>query len=79
MHNNLMEKNFQPNVDGHRRLNPNKKKLVRSKVLKLLDAGVIYLISNSAWIDPIQFVLKKSRIMVVQNKKNTLIPTRTVT
>lgn len=55
------------------------KEVVRAEVLKLLDAGIIYSISDSAWISPVQVVPKKGGITVVKNEKNELIPTRTVT
>jgi len=44
-----------------------------------LDAGIIYPISDSAWVSPTQVVPKKGGMIVVMNKKNELIPTRTVT
>ncbi|XP_019179609.1 PREDICTED: uncharacterized protein LOC109174831 [Ipomoea nil] len=62
-----------------RRLNPNMKEVVRAEVLKLLDSGIIYPISDSKWVSPIHVVPKKSGITVVTNEKNELIPTRTVT
>ncbi|XP_073261963.1 uncharacterized protein [Populus alba] len=37
-----------------RRLNPNMKEVVRGEVLKLLDAGIIYPIANSKWVN-VQF------------------------
>ncbi|XP_072088131.1 uncharacterized protein [Arachis hypogaea] len=53
--------------------------VVQKEVLKLWQAGVIYPISNSPWVSPVQVVPKKGRITVVPNEKNELIPTRTVT
>ena len=52
---------------------------MRKEVLKLLEAGLIYPISDSAWVSPIEVVPKKGGMAVVQNEKNDLIPTRTVT
>ncbi|GJY02183.1 putative nucleotidyltransferase, ribonuclease H [Tanacetum coccineum] len=46
---------------------------------KLLDAGLIYAISDSPWVSPIHVVPKKGGITVIANKDNELIPTRTVT
>ena len=40
---------------------------------------MIYPISDSAWVSPVQMVLKKSGVTVIHNEKNELIPTRTVT
>ena len=53
--------------------------VVKKEVLKLLDAGIIYPISDSAWVSPTQCVPKKGGITVVTNKQNELILTRTVT
>nr|GEW24616.1 reverse transcriptase domain-containing protein [Tanacetum cinerariifolium] len=48
-------------------------------VEKLLDAGLIYLISDSPWVSPIHCVPKKGGFIVVANEENELIPTRLVT
>ena len=48
-------------------------------MVKLLDAGIIYPISDSIWVSPIQVVPKKGGMTVVRNEKEELIPTRTVT
>jgi len=62
-----------------RRLNPNMKEVVRNEVIKLLDNGIIYPISDSKWVSPTQVVPKKSGVTVITNEKNELIPTRTIT
>ena len=59
-----------------RHLNPNMKEVVRREVLKLLDAGIIYPISDSKWVSPTQVVPKKSRVTVMKNEYNELVPTR---
>ncbi|XP_027915170.1 uncharacterized protein LOC114174533, partial [Vigna unguiculata] len=46
------------------------------EVTKLLQAGIIYPISDSTWVSPVHVVPKKSGITVVKNEKNELIPTR---
>jgi len=61
-----------------RRLNHNMKEVVKNKVIKLLDNGIIYPISNSKWVSPTQVVPKKSGVTVITNKKNELISTRTI-
>jgi hypothetical protein len=53
--------------------------VVKKEVLKLLKDGVIYPISNSEWVSPVQVVLKKGGIIIIRNEKNELIPQRTVT
>ena len=55
------------------------KEVVKKEVLKLLDAGVIYHISYSEWVSPVQVVPKKGGMTVVKNDSNELIPARTVT
>src|ERR1044072_2053823 len=40
---------------------------------------MIYPISDSAWVSPVQVVPKKGGMTVITNNKNELIPTRTVT
>ena len=47
--------------------------------MKLLNAGIIYAISNSLWVSPVQVVSKKGGMTVVKNDNNEFIPTRTVT
>ena len=55
------------------------KEVVKKEVLKLLDVGVIYPIADSKWVSPTQVVQKKSRVTVVENEHNELIPTRVTT
>ncbi|RVW81152.1 Retrovirus-related Pol polyprotein from transposon 17.6 [Vitis vinifera] len=52
-----------------KKLNPHLQEVVRAEVLKLLQAGIIYPISDSPWVSPTQVVPKKSGITVVQNEK----------
>ncbi|GJR80658.1 reverse transcriptase domain-containing protein [Tanacetum coccineum] len=58
-HKILMEEVYKPCVQPQRRLNPNMKEVVKKEVIKLLDAGIIYPISDSPWVSPIQVVPKK--------------------
>ncbi|KAL6341875.1 hypothetical protein AAG906_038120 [Vitis piasezkii] len=59
-----------------RRLNPHLQEVVRAEVLKLLQAGIIYPISDSPWVSPTQVVPKKSGITVVKNERGEEITTR---
>nr|KYP49358.1 Retrovirus-related Pol polyprotein from transposon 17.6 [Cajanus cajan] len=79
MHKINMESDYKPIAQPQRRLNPIMKEEVRKEVLKLLEAGMIYPISNSEWVSPVQVVPKKGGMTVITNEKNELIPTRTVT
>ncbi|XP_052736574.1 uncharacterized protein LOC128197812 [Vigna angularis] len=74
-----VQDDFKPATQPQRRLNPVMKEEVRKEVLKLLEAGIIYPISDSTWVSPVQVVPKKGGMTVICNEKNELIPTRTVT
>ncbi|KAI3459775.1 hypothetical protein Pfo_016438 [Paulownia fortunei] len=78
-HNIYLEENAKPSTEMQRRLNPIMKEVVRNEVIKLLDNGIIYSISDSKWVSPTQVVPKKSGVTVVKNENDELIPTRTVT
>ncbi|GKA84918.1 reverse transcriptase domain-containing protein [Tanacetum coccineum] len=54
-------------------------KPIKKEVIKLLDARMIYPISDSPWVSPVHCVPKKCGITVVANEENELIPTRLVT
>ena len=62
-----------------RRLNPHLQEVVRVEVLKLLQAGIIYPISNSTWVSPTQVVPKKSGVTTVKNEKGEELSTRLTT
>jgi len=71
-----LEDHAKPYRDRRRRLNPTLQEAVKKEVLKWLDHGIIYHISDSEWVSPIQIVSKKTDITVVWNNKNELAPTR---
>ncbi|XP_021832270.1 uncharacterized protein LOC110772166 [Prunus avium] len=79
MHRILMEDGVKPTIDAQRRLNPIMKEVVRTEVMKLLDAGMIYPISDSKWVSATQVVPKRSGITVVKNDNNELVPTHLTT
>nr|GEX19315.1 reverse transcriptase domain-containing protein [Tanacetum cinerariifolium] len=74
-----MEGDFEPAVQHQRRVNPKIHDVIKQEVIKLLEAGLIYPISDSLWVSPVQCVPKKGGFTVVENKDNELIPTRLVT
>ncbi|KAG8490931.1 hypothetical protein CXB51_014112 [Gossypium anomalum] len=74
-----MEDEYKPCVQAQRRLNPNMKEVVKAEVIKLLNVGIIYPISDSSWVSPVQVVPKKRGMTVVTKEKNELIPTSTIT
>ena len=79
MHKILLEENAKTSIEHQRRLNPIIKEVVKKEVLKWLNVGFIYAISNNLWVSPVHVVPKKGGFTVIRNKKNELIPTRTVT
>ncbi|RVW11785.1 hypothetical protein CK203_089748 [Vitis vinifera] len=74
-HHIYMEEEAKPSGQPQRRLNPHMQEVVRTEVLKLLQAGIIYPISDSPWVSPTQVVPKKSGITVVQNEKGEEVAT----
>ncbi|GJW24149.1 reverse transcriptase domain-containing protein [Tanacetum coccineum] len=75
----LIEDDFKPTVQHQRRVNLKIHEVIKKEVIKLLDAGLIYPISDSPWVSPIHYVPKKGGMTVVTNEDNELISTRLVT
>nr|GEZ34321.1 reverse transcriptase domain-containing protein [Tanacetum cinerariifolium] len=78
-HKILMEEDYKPAVQHQRRVNPKIHDVIKKEVEKLLDAGLIYPISDSPWVSPVHCVPKKGGFTVVKTKENELIPTCLVT
>jgi len=76
MHKIHLEEDTKPSREPQRRLNPTMQELVRGEVIKLLDDGIIYPISDSKWVSPIHVVPKRAGVTIVQNKEGELVPTR---
>ncbi|GJW79873.1 reverse transcriptase domain-containing protein [Tanacetum coccineum] len=74
-HKILMEDDYKPTVQSQRRVKAKIHEVIKKEVLKLLDAGMIYPISDSPWDSPVHCVPKKGGITVVANEENELIPT----
>ncbi|GJW20278.1 hypothetical protein Tco_0030900 [Tanacetum coccineum] len=68
-----------PIVQKQRRLNPNMHEVVKKEIVKLLDTGIIFPITDSPWVSPINCVPKKGCIIVVTNENDEVVPTRTIT
>ncbi|XP_052299705.1 uncharacterized protein LOC107175370 [Citrus sinensis] len=79
IHRILLEEGSKPTRDAQHRLNPPMMEVVKKETLKLLNVGIIYPISNSKWVSPVQVVPKKPGIIVVKNEENKLVPTRVQT
>nr|GEZ77535.1 hypothetical protein [Tanacetum cinerariifolium] len=58
-HKILFEEDFSPKVQSQRRVNPKIHDVIKKEVEKLLDAGLIYPISDSPWFSPVHCVPKK--------------------
>ncbi|GJZ69173.1 hypothetical protein Tco_0632723, partial [Tanacetum coccineum] len=78
-HKILMEEDYKLVVQHQRRVNPKIHDVIKKEGDKLLDAGLIYPISDSPWVSPIHCVPNKGGFTVVENDENELIPTRLVT
>ncbi|XP_078433682.1 uncharacterized protein LOC144704977 [Wolffia australiana] len=59
-----------------RKLNPIMAEVVKTEIMKWLDAGFIYAISDSPWVSPIHVVPKKTGLTVVKNEKGEEVQTR---
>ncbi|GKF95341.1 hypothetical protein Tco_0288076, partial [Tanacetum coccineum] len=71
-HKILMEEDYKPAVQHQRRVNPKIHDVIKKEVEKLLDARLIYPISNSPWVSPVHCVPKKGGFTVVENDENEL-------
>ena len=79
MHKILLKENARTSIKHQRRLNPVMKEVIIKEVLKWLNGGFIYAISDSPWVSPVHVVPKKGGFIVIINEKNEFIPARTVT
>ncbi|GKB60454.1 hypothetical protein Tco_0916640 [Tanacetum coccineum] len=58
-HKILMEDDFKPAIQHQRRVNLKIHEFVKNEVIKLLDCGLIYPISDSPWASPVYCVPKR--------------------
>nr|GEY05299.1 reverse transcriptase domain-containing protein [Tanacetum cinerariifolium] len=63
-HKILLEDDFSPKVQSQRRVNPKIHDVIKKEVEKLLDAGLIYPISDSHWVSPVHCVPKKEEKLI---------------
>lgn len=61
MHTIKLKEEFKLGVQPQRQLNPSMKEVVRKEVLKLLEVGMIYPISDSSWVSLVHVVSKQRR------------------
>jgi len=64
-----------PKSNQQRWLNPIMQEVVHAEIIKLLDNGIIYPISDCQWVSPVHMVLKKSNFIVVNNENKELVQT----
>ena len=69
-----LDSKIAPSREPQRRLNNAMMDGVKKEVLKLLHVRIIYHVPHSEWVSPVQVVLKKGGMVVVENNKNKLIP-----
>nr|GFC53187.1 reverse transcriptase domain-containing protein [Tanacetum cinerariifolium] len=69
-HKILLEEDFSPKVQSQRTVNLKIYDVIKKEVKKLLDAGLIYLISDSPWVSPVHCVPKKGGMTVIKNDEN---------
>nr|GFA71671.1 reverse transcriptase domain-containing protein [Tanacetum cinerariifolium] len=77
-HKILLEEEHSLKVQSQRKVNPKIHDVIKKEVEKLLDAELIYHISDSPWVSPIHCVPKKGGMTVIKNDENELVPTRLV-
>ena len=68
-HRIFLEEDSRPSREAQRQLNPKVWDAVKDEILKWLNAGIIYLISDSPWVSPVHVVPKKAGITVTTNDK----------
>ncbi|GKA44555.1 reverse transcriptase domain-containing protein [Tanacetum coccineum] len=73
-----MEDDYEPAVQHQRMVNPKIYYVIKKEVEKILDAGLIYPISDSPWVSLVHCVQKKGGMTVVTNDENELVLTRHV-
>ncbi|GJU45881.1 reverse transcriptase domain-containing protein [Tanacetum coccineum] len=78
-HKILLEDDYEPSVQHQRRVNLKIHDVIKKEVEKLLDAGLIYPISDSLWVSPVHCGPNKGGMTVVKNEEYELVPTRLVT
>ncbi|GJU94447.1 reverse transcriptase domain-containing protein [Tanacetum coccineum] len=70
----LMEDDFKPVVQHQRRVNPKIHEVIKAEVIKILDDGLKYPISDSPWVSSIHVVPKKGDVKAFSRKRILLFP-----
>nr|GEY33687.1 reverse transcriptase domain-containing protein [Tanacetum cinerariifolium] len=72
-HKILIEDDFNLAVQHQRRVNLKIHEVIKKDILKLLNATLIYPISDSPWVSPVHCVPKKGGFTIVENEKNVFM------
>ncbi|XP_072090437.1 uncharacterized protein [Arachis hypogaea] len=75
-HRIFLEEGAKPIRQPQRRLNSKILKVLKKEVTRLLEADIIYQISDSEWVSPVHVVPKKSEVTIVKNENGELMPTK---
>ncbi|GJW56593.1 reverse transcriptase domain-containing protein [Tanacetum coccineum] len=78
-HKILIEEDSKLAIQHQKWVNPKIHEVIKKEVIKLLDAGLIYPISDSPWVSPVHCVPKKGGMTVIENEDNELTHTQLVT
>ncbi|GKA60063.1 reverse transcriptase domain-containing protein [Tanacetum coccineum] len=62
-HKILMEESFKPVIHPQKRLNPKVQDVVKNEIVKLLDSGLIYPISDSPWEDVVRTMQRPDKML----------------
>nr|GEW70507.1 reverse transcriptase domain-containing protein [Tanacetum cinerariifolium] len=73
-HKILMEEDFKPAVNSQRWVNLKIHKVIKNEVIKPLDAGMIYLISDSPWVSPIHCCIDYRKLNDATRKDHFPLP-----
>ena len=74
-HRIFLEEDSRPSKEAQRRLNPKVWDAINNEILKWLNGGILYLISDSLWVSPVHVVPKKAGITVMRNDKGEELQT----
>ena len=75
-HHSFLEKDARPSREAQRRLNTKVWDAIKDEILKWLNVGIIYPISDSPWVSPVYVFPKKAGITVMTNDKGKELQTR---
>ena len=72
----FLEEDSRPTKEAQRWLNPKVWDVVKNEILRWLNVGMIYPMSDSPWVNLVHVILKKAGITVTTNDKGEELQTR---